>query len=350
MIFSTPVGIVAYGAAIPHHHILTTDIESAHGKSGVGIGRALGVRAKGFPSVDEDAVTLATDAAYQAISRSTQSNGEIGAVFIGSESHPYAVKPSGTIVKQALGLSSEIAIADLQFACKAGTQAMQIAAQYVAAKSVKTALAIGTDTAQARPGDALEYTAGAGAGAFLLGRTSLVARLIASVSVATDTPDFWRRPQQPYPEHAGRFTGEPAYFAHVTMATCKLLEECGLRSDHIDFVAFHTPNAKFPTQVAKQLGFAEQQLRHSLIVREIGNTYAAATPLALVSILDHAQAHQKILITSYGSGAGADAFLLETLPALPRQRKTWNHLLADQIAARTPSDYQTYRQHTQHIH
>ena len=49
--------------------------------------------------------------------------------------------------------------ADWQFACKAGTEAMQAAIGLVGSGMADYALAIGADTAQGRPGDALEYTA-----------------------------------------------------------------------------------------------------------------------------------------------------------------------------------------------
>ena len=303
---------------------------------------------KTVPGVDEDAVTLATAAAHQALSRWPGKKSDIHSLFIGSESHPYAVKPSGTMVSRALDLSPELSMADLQFACKAGTQALQIVLAYVAAGLMPTGLAIGADTAQSRPGDVLEFTAGAGAAAYMIGSQQLLVKVLATVSVATDTPDFWRRPGQKYPQHAGRFTGEPAYFEHVGMATKKLLQEVKLKPSQIDYCVFHTPNAKFPQAMARHFGFTAEQLKPALVVKQIGNTYAAASLLALAAVLDQAQAHQKILLTSYGSGAGADSFLLETTPLLVKQRKQWHGLVTEKIQQLKFISYLDYRKNTGH--
>ncbi len=342
------VGIVAYGAAIPDKKVSTSTIAVSQGKDG-SMAKALGVSSKTIPAIDEDTVTLSTAAAYQALERFRSAGGqttEIETLFIGSESHPYAVKPSGAVVKEALGLSDFLSMADLQFACKAGSQALQISAAYVNSEMAHATLAIGADTAQARPGDALEYTAAAGAAAFILAADSAsqptLANLLATTSVATDTPDFWRKPGQSYPEHFGRFTGEPAYFKHVTMATRRLLEQTKLAPSELDFCIFHTPNGKFPQAIAKQLGFSREQLAPSLVVKKIGNTYAAASLLALTAVLDVAPAGAKILLCSYGSGAGADAFLFETTAALPKFRQKFTHTLAEQIAALQEIDLATY--------
>lgn len=351
-------GIIAYGTALPAQKVLSTSIAESQGKDQA-LMKSLGVWSKTVPGVDEDAITLATKAAHLALSRLQGVDRQaVGALLIGSESHPYAVKPSGTVVKEALGLSDHLSLADLQFACKAGSQALQICSAYTQAGLMPAALAIGADTAQARPGDALEYTAAAGAAAFILGhggdaasgqtndssQPKILARILASHSVATDTPDFWRKPKADYPEHFGRFTGEPAYFKHVSMATRAILEEVNLQVSDFDYCVFHTPNAKFPELIAKQLGFSEAQLTPSLVVREVGNTYAAASLLALAAVLDQAPAGAKILMCSYGSGAGADAFVLETTAELVQQRQAWSQLLQTQIAALKTLDITRYQQ------
>lgn len=363
MLIEKPVGIVGYGSCLPQQAVSLSEIEQGHGKKVGSVSRSLQVEQKTVPALDEDTITIAVAAGMQALTRlegyqkagqgkrkkRAQNNtkegfskDKIGAVFIGSESHPYAVNPSGTVVAQALGLSSSLALVDLEFACKAGTQGMQICASYILSGMAKYALAIGADTAQAEPGDALEYTASAGGAAYVFGSQGLLAELQATNSMATDTPDFWRRPGENYPQHGGRFTGEPAYFKHVLTNTKRLLEEVGLKPVEIDYCVFHTPNGKFPRRAAKKLGFTNQQLKPSLIVEKIGNTYAGAVPLALAAVLDQAQAGQTILVTAYGSGAGADSFLFKTTPLLVKQRKNWSELVKDQIRNLKTINYQQY--------
>jgi len=341
MIINKTVGITSYGVSIPRQIIKISEIEKAQNKSGVG--KSIGVISKTVPARDEDTITLATQAALNALENFSGNSLDISNLFIGSESHPYAVKPSGTVVKSALGLSENMALADLQFACKAGTQGMQIGFSYLLSGLSKYSLAIGADTAQASPGDALEFTAGAGAGAYILGTENTIANLLATTSIATDTPDFWRRAGQSYPEHAGRFSGEPAYFYHITTAAKKIMEETKLRPEDFDYCVFHTPNGKFPRQAAKMLGFSKKQLSPSLVVDKIGNTYAGAVPLALSAVLDIAKPGEKIMVVSYGSGAGSDGFVFETTDLITKFNKGRKNKVKGQVKQTREVDYVEYQ-------
>src|SRR5947208_16951401 len=60
---------------------------------------------------------------------------------------------------------------------------------------IKYGLAIGADVAQAERGDPLEYSCGAGAGAFVLGRTDLIATIEDIAPFSSLFMDFWRRDQ-----------------------------------------------------------------------------------------------------------------------------------------------------------
>jgi hydroxymethylglutaryl-CoA synthase len=207
---------------------------------------------------------------------------------------------------------------------------------------VDYALAIGMDTAQGQPGDALEYTAGAGGAAYVVGPAeNALAVVEATYSFVTDTPDFWRRAEQKYPEHGQRFTGEPAYFKHITAAGSALMEDLQVSASDFTFAVFHQPNTKFPQRVAGQLGFSEEQIRPGLLVPVIGNTYAGAAMIGLTATLDIAKPGDRILVVSFGSGAGSDAFALRVTDAI-EERRDRAPRTADYIARRTQIDYAAY--------
>ena len=303
------VGIVSYGAYVPRYRIKPEEIGRIWGVDGKGMGKGLMINQKSVPGIDEDVITISTEAARYMMARVPGVNPkDIGALYVGSESHPYAVKPTSTVVAEAIEATPALTAADLEFACKAGTAGMQACMGLVSSGMIKYGVAIGADTAQGAPGDALEFSASAGGAAFLIGSQKVIAKINKTTSFTTDTPDFWRREGQPYPLHGGRFTGDPAYFKHITSAAKMLLKEMGTTPQDYKHAIFHQPNGKFPTRVAGMLGFEPAQVEAGLLAPTIGNTYSGAVPLGLAAVLDKAAPGDRIFITSYGSGAGSDAF------------------------------------------
>ncbi len=332
------VGIVGYGAYVPRYRLPAAEVARVW-KEGTG---GTPIKEKAVPGKDEDTATMAVEAARNAVKRSKISASELRAVWVGSESHPYAVKPTSTIVAEAIGAVPSTMGADWQFACKAGTEAFQASMGFVGSGMADYAMAIGMDTAQGKPGDALEYTAGAGGAAFLVGPAeNSLAVIEGSYSFVTDTPDFWRRANKPYPEHGQRFTGEPAYFRHVMGATESLMEALGTQPSDYAHVVFHQPNAKFPMRVGKMLGFAPTQIETGLLVPTIGNTYAGAALIGLSAILDVAKPGDLILMTSFGSGAGSDSFQFRVTDNIETRQKL-APTTQQYIKRRTEIDYSTY--------
>lgn len=304
-------GIIGYGAYIPRTRIKVEEIAKVWGADAPSYKRGLMLEEKSVPSPDQDTITMSVEASKYALKRACIDPAEIGAVYVGSESHPYAVKPSGTVLAEAIGATPEVHTADFEFACKAGTESMYVALGLVKAGEIKYGLAVGADTSQGAPGDALEYSAAAGAAAFIFGREKVVANTLETYSYMTDTPDFWRREYQYYPQHAGRFTGDPAYFKHIVGAGEGIMKKAGMKPSDLDYVIFHQPNGKFPFRVGKMLGFEKSQIEPGWLVNRLGNTYSGSSPMGLTATLDISKPGDKILIVSYGSGAGSDAFIFE---------------------------------------
>jgi hydroxymethylglutaryl-CoA synthase len=332
------VFIQGYGAYIPSLRIKASEIGRVWG---VGDSE-LPVKEKAVNNYDEDTATMAVESAKYALARAGIDRGRIGAVYVGSESHPYAVKPTGTIVAEALGVSNMTLAADLEFACKAGTEAIQIVSGLVSSGMIELGLAIGSDTAQGRPRDALEYTAAAGAAAFVIGgkRNDPVAEIEASRSYVSDTPDFWRRSYERYPVHGHRFTAAPAYFHHITSSVKTILGE-GYSLSDFTYVVFHQPNTKFPFAAAKMLGIPPEKVEPGVVCHVVGNTYAGSALLGLCKVLDRAKPQDKILVASYGSGAGSDALVINVLEGIEGKRGL-APTVEDLVGRRRYIDYALY--------
>jgi hydroxymethylglutaryl-CoA synthase len=332
-------GIVGYGVYTSRFRIKEGGIERA------------------VPFTDEDSVTAAVEAGKIALIHSGIDSAHVGKVYVGSESNPYAVKPIASKVAQVLKLGEEdgdmqgVDAVDTEFACKAATSMFKDAAALVnyPGSGVKNAMVIGADNSQAAPrgcpGGELDLFVGYGGAAFIFGKQDVIAEIEGWYSVTSDTPDFWRRDGETFPMHGGRFTGDPAYFKHMRKSVTKLMGKLNLKPEDVEYFVPHQPNPAFPVKVAKDLGFKEEQYGCSLQVNKFGNTYSGCSPVGLAAVLDIAKPNQRILVASYGSGAGSDAYLLRTTSQLldKRHRQKVNVKYLTENAFVTQVDYNTYR-------
>lgn len=333
-------GIVGYGAYIPKLRIRNRE------------GGVLGVDERALPFMDEDTVTFSVEAGKRALIHSAIENRLVTKCFVGTESPTYAVKPIMATVSQVLKLGEEheggffTGGIDSQFACKAASDLLIDGAALVSYPTFggRYVMVIGADNSQAAPGDALDYTVGAGGAAFVMGKEDVIATIDHYLSYTSDTPDFYRREGQRYPRHGGRFTGEPAYFKHVLTAMNAIMERSGLAPGDIDHVVAHSPNGVFPLRAAQAAGFERSQIEPSLVVSKIGNLYSGSSMTGLAATLDIAEPEERILMASYGSGAGSDAYIF-TVTDLITEKRARTVSVESQIENphREYVDYETYR-------
>jgi len=332
-------GIVGYGVYTSKFRIKEGNIERA------------------VPFIDEDAITAAVEAGKLALISSGVDSSLIGKVYVGSESNPYVVKPIASKVAQVLKLGEEdedvqsVDAVDTEFACKAATSMFKDAASLVSHPkfSIPYAMVIGADNSQAAPRDCpggeLDYFVGFGGCAFIFGKHDVIAEVEGWHSCTSDTPDFWRRDGEQYPMHGGRYTGDPAYFKHIRKAAKRLMERLNLQAKDINYFIAHQPNPHFPVRIAKELGFKEEQYMPSLQVAKFGNTYSGSSPIGLAAVLDIAKPHERILMVSYGSGAGSDAYSFITTSQILEKRERQKFTVRYQAESRFIEylDYPTYR-------
>ncbi len=338
--YETP-GIVGYGVYTSKFRIKEGNME------------------RSVPFIDEDAVTASVEAGKMALIHSAVDQSYIGKVYVGSESNPYAVNPIASKVAQVLKLGKEekderiqgVDAIDTEFACKAATSMFKDASGlvYYPKANIDYAMCIGADNSQAAPrtelGGELDSFVGFGGSAFIFGMHDVIAEMEGWYSCTSDTPDFWRRDLEPYPRHGGRFTGKPAYFKHVMKACKTLMEKLSLKVSDVDYFVPHQPNLGFPVKVAIQLGFNEEQYSPSLKVAKFGNAYSGSSPIGLAAVLDIAKPDERVVLVSYGSGAGSDAYSFMTTSQILEKRQRQKFTVRHQIENENLQyvDYNTYR-------
>ena len=83
----------------------------------------------------------------------------------------------------------------------------------------------------------------------------------------------------------------------------------------------------------------------ALQILKFGNTYSGCSSVGLAAVLDLAKPDERILVASYGSGAGSDAYVLRTTSQLldKRGRKKINVKSQAENPFIQYVDYTTYR-------
>ena len=321
-------GIVGYGSWIPFKRISVDEINRVwHNTSLARVKNVLKLTERAVLAPNEDTVTIAVGAADRALEYARIEKAQVGAAFLGTCTNPYDSRPSVTILQDALGLNGDILAGDIQFAGKSGTTSMQVCMGLVESKMARYALAIGADTINRHtcPGRLYEYAASAGAVALVIGTDDAIATIKATASRCSDLSDFFRTEGERYIQDIGDGGKlypmfEAGFTEHVVRASQAVMDQVGLKPSDYDYAVFQQPYGAIPFVLGKRLGFSEEQIRPGVVSNQIGDCGAASVLLGLANVLDTARAGQKILVASYGFGAGSDALSLETTALIEKRR------------------------------
>ena len=321
-------GIAGYGAYVPRFRLRVDDIWDVWMNQidppGV-IKEMRGLEEKAVCRWDEDAVTMAVAAAKAGLEHARVSADDVEAMFFGSCTNPYVSKPSVTGIAEALTARREIISGDLQFATKSGTAVMQVCAALLDSGRVRYALAIGSDALSRHvpPNDTLEYSAGSGAAALVMSRENVVAEIEEMYTYNTHTPEFFRLDGERYIKHAASEDGEHlwGYEEHVNKAVQGYFNKVGGAARDFAYLAISQPDGALPLKVGQGLGFDAGQITPGLLAAQIGDCGSASSLLSLIAVLGKAEPGQRILVVSYGFGAGCDVISLRATDLLTQIRK-----------------------------
>ncbi|WP_117595509.1 zinc ribbon domain-containing protein [Haloprofundus halophilus] len=296
--------IDAVGVALPRLRIPTDEIADAWGRySGAGI------EEKTVAAADEDALTLAIEAAESALSRGTADAADIEAVSLATTTPPLDTEEIAPRLVRALGLPPSTAIRTFTQSTLAGAHALDSGFE-----ADGPALVVAADAPRGDPADA-DHPFGAGAAAFLLADSGSVERL-GSASHVDELAGISYRERGTDELRGLDVTGyeRGAIRECVTQAVDGLsTDDGGVEVDAaaVDGAAVFQPDARMPSRAAGDLSVPREALARGTVVDRVGDAGAAGVPLGLVAALDAADDGDRTLGVFFGSGGGATAMLFE---------------------------------------
>ncbi len=302
------VGITAYGAYVPFHRLQRKALNEAHGKPG-------GRGERSVAGYDEDSVSMSVEAAWNALWK--YDTAKIGTVFFASTTSPYAEKGSATTIATALETPGTVRTADFGDSLRAGASAL-LAALDSAVSTGKPSLAVAGDCRIGGAGGGNESSFGDGAAAFLFGASDILARVVATASVANEIVDNFRKHEDTMVRNwEERFGVVQGVNKAIPKAVKSVLEQAGIKGEQVSRFVCASPSAKASEGVAKMCGIKPEAVEDALEAT-VGQAGAAHGPMMLAGALEKAKAGDKILFVSYGEGA--DAILFEATAGIDAYR------------------------------
>lgn len=306
------VAITAVGAYAPRFRIMAEEFADAWGHF-----QASGISEKAVPAADEDALTMGYEAATRALESADLTGEAIDWLGFASSRPPLAEEDLTARLGAMLAVSEAATRHVFTGSTRAGTRALWAGIDAVAADETTTGLVVAADAPVGEPDSELDHAAGAGSAAFVL-ESSGPAEIV-------DRAEYSR----PYPGTRFRNTGEEETqglgvtqydrqaFTETIAGAVAALESNSNDDLEPAAAAIQAPNGKLPYRAAGAAGVGTDEIQAAATVHDLGDLGAASVPVSLASAL--AEGHESILGVSFGSGAGADALVLECSGSVPAQ-------------------------------
>ncbi|MFN3472489.1 MAG: 3-oxoacyl-[acyl-carrier-protein] synthase III C-terminal domain-containing protein [Blastomonas sp.] len=305
----TEFGITSFGAYIPRLRLERAAIAGAHRWMAPNL-KGLGKGVRAFCNWDEDAVTMAIEAARDALGDSDRAG--ISAIGFASTRSPYADLQPTAIMARPLGLSTNLRSIDSGFTQRAGTSGL-----LAALKSGEPTLFIASDEPKGKPASQQEMLFGAAAAAFVTGTQNVIARLIGAGTSISNFVDHFRDSGSDFDYGwEERWIRDEGYAKLIPAAVSEALDNAGLAIGDIDHFAMASMLRGGAAPIAKTLRFTGNIV--SDLDGECGYAGAAHAPLMLALALETANPGEKILLVGFGQGA--DVLIFEVTDAIAEAR------------------------------
>lgn len=297
------VGIAAFGAYIPRLRLQRSSIAAAHGWFNPAL-KGLGKGERSFAGWDEDAVTMAVEAARDCLH--DRDRATIATVLLASTTAPFADRQNAGIVKEALNLDDAVTTLDVSGSQRAGVTGL---IQALRSASAGPVLCVASEKRRARPGSEAEMTSGDAAAALLVSPEAGVAKHLADHSVSADFVDHFRAEGEEFDYGwEARWIRDEGYAKLVPQAIGGALAKAGLKGSDVDVFILPSTMRGVAEAMAKKAGIRPEAVADAL-GPSVGDSGVAHPLVMLAHALETAKPGARILLAAFGSGC--DAVLLE---------------------------------------
>ena len=294
--------IAAVGAYAPRFRIAAEEFREAWGQF-----HAAGVESKAVPDADEDALTMAHEAATRALDAADREGEEVAFLAFAATRPPLAESDLTVRLGGMLGVPDDATRHVFTGSTRAGTRALD-AGLAAGPWGDGVGLVVAADCPRGEPDSDEEHAAGAGAAAFVLDAEG-PATVTQRAEYASEYPGTrFRRTGDDATEGLGVTTYDRQAFTEALAGAVEQLHGEGVEA--VDAAAVQAPDGKLPYRAASALGVDAATIQECALVHELGDIGAASVPLSLARAL--ADGHERVLAAAFGSGAGADALLVES--------------------------------------
>lgn len=319
-------GIRCYGAYVPKYRL---------GKETAGWGLAA---EKAVANFDEDSITMAVAAGVDCLRGIDRS--QVDGILYATTTSPYAEKQGAALIARALDLRRDITSADVTGVLRAGTTALKMAMDTVAAGAANNVLVIASDCRMATARSALDRALGDGAVALLITKDGVVAEVEADYHITDHLLDIWRSADEgTVTTWEDRFVIEEGFFRIIPEAVSAFMAKSNLTPKDFQKAAYHSIDARRHAELARAMGFEAAQVQDPLY-SQVGNTGAAYPLMLLVAALEEAKPGDRIMVAGYGDGC--DVYSVKVGDGIDKVRQEHRGIKKHVEAKRVLKTYDEY--------
>ncbi len=290
--FVMPVGIDDLAIYVPKLYLDYKDFAEARGIDPQKLEYGIGVKRMAMVDTNQDSACMAANACLKLMQKNNLSPGDIGRLYVATESSIDESKAMNSFVVGMLeliygeGSFEHAGGIECKFACVSGSYALYDNANWIRAEenNCKAAIVVVSDIAKYDVGSTGEYTQGAGAVAMLIKENPRLLAFDAKVTSTTikNEYDFYRPCGRETPLVNGTYSNL-LYLIQVRKAFDSYKEKAirtGLIrindgesiTDHIDFFTVHLPYRRMGEKALAYLLRHEWRTlpRWELVIKEIG--------------------------------------------------------------------------------